>query len=176
MSQFPPALDFLLGFEDAARTYAAVTDNNGGEVIAGVNSKSYPSDFALINAAFQPDRAPLVANFYQQRFWTPLQLGGIQSQDLANRVLAAAVNTGPQMAIKILQRAVNQIHPLITVDGLMGPNTLEEVNAIPDDSMLAAFRQQLLARYQAVAAANPADAAYLGTAENPGPWWRRAIA
>lgn len=177
LAQFPPALTYLLTWEDPAHLYAAVLDNNGGEVISGVNSKSWPSDFALINSIAQPERGPAVANFYLARYWNPLLLGGLLSQDIANRVLAGAVNMGDQPDVKVLQEAINVLHRgSVEEDGVMGPLTIAAANEADPEALLAALRTQLLARYQAIVAANPADQKYLGTAADPGPWWRRATA
>lgn len=177
MAQFSPALDFLLDSEDRGRTYAEVIDNNGGKVIAGVNSKSFPVEEAAIAALSTTERAAAVSQFYYSKFWTPMQCGGIVDQDLANRVLDCGVNDGPGTGVKLLQQAVNALHPgSLVVDGHLGPKSLAAVNECDPEAILAAYRQQRLLRYQEVVKANPADAVYLGTADNPGGWWKRATA
>lgn len=162
MSQFPPCFDWIMSWEDAGKTYAAVMDNNGAEVISGINQKSWPSDFAYINSILQPQRGPAVASFYQNRYWTPMQAGGINSQDLANRFVDAGVNMGSGTAVKLLQQAINLLHAnTVTVDGGIGPLTLAATNECDPDSILAAFRQVRGDYYRAIAAANPADSVYL---------------
>lgn len=177
MAQFPPALQFLLQFEDPCHLYQTVVDNNSGAVISGINSKSWPQDFSLIAEIAQSSRGPAVSNFYLVRYWGPLSLGALASQDIASRVLAGAVNMGNQPDVKVLQEAINVLHRgSVEEDGVMGPLTIAAANEADPEALLAALRTQLLARYQAIVAANPADQKYLGTAADPGPWWRRATA
>src|SRR5208283_4911306 len=108
MAQYPPALEYILQFEDPKHAYANIPDNKGN-VIAGVNSLAFPADFAAIAALPQNQRARAVAQFYQSNFWNPLRLGGLNSQDVANRVLDEAVNTGLREAAVALQEAINTL-------------------------------------------------------------------
>jgi Predicted Peptidoglycan domain len=171
MAQFPPAYDYIMRFEDPEHLYASVTDNNGAQVISGINAAAWPSDFALVNAIFQPQRGPAVANFYQTRLWAPLQLGGLESQDVANRVLDEEVNAGRREAILLLQRAVNVLHAgTLVEDGAVGPLTLAAANAADPEALLATYRAARAASYQAIVAANSDDARYLAT------WLARAQA
>lgn len=177
MSQFPPFFAYVMGFEDPAHLYRLVTDNNGGGVISGINSKSFPDDFAAIAAKPEGQRPAFVAQFYQAKIWNRLQLGGLTSQDVANRVGDSETNQGAVTASELLQRAINSVHAgSVVEDGVIGPATLEAANQTDPDSLLAAFRVQRLLSYQAVVAHNPEDAIYLGTEQHPGPWWRRAEA
>lgn len=171
MAQFPPAYDYVMRFEDPEKTYASATDNNGAGVISGINQASFPSDFAFINSIIQPQRGPAIARFYDSRFWTPLMLGGLESQDVANRVMDAAVDMGPSTGVKLLQEAVNALHGgSVGVDGLMGPQTREATNARDPEALLAAFRTMRGDYYRQIVASRPEDEKYL-----PG-WLRRAEA
>jgi len=169
MSQFSPALSFLLANEDRLREYAAVPDV-GGCAIAGINSASFPADYAkIVRIIPNSARASAVAEFYQSKFWTPMNLGGLDSQDLANRVLDEGVNAGAKTAINLLQRAVNALRVPLEVDGQMGPITLSVVNGCDPEAILAAFRQQRLQRYREIVVAKPEDARYLPE------WEKRAL-
>ena len=161
MSQFPPAYDYVMKFEDPLHLYKQVRDNNGGEVISGINSKAWPSDFALVASIFQPQRGPYVATFYQKRFWEHMQLGGLESQDVANRLIDMAVNAGDRPAVKLLQQAINSLRFQVAVDGVIGPATLEAANQCDPEALLAAFREQRKQHYEKVAEDNPDDAGYL---------------
>lgn len=148
MAQFSPALSYLLDFEDRNRNYTAVMDSNGGGVIAGINSKSFPRQYAAIINMSVSQRGPAVSQFYYEEFWTPLMLGGIESQDIANRVLDMSVNSGPDHGVRLLQDSVNQLQPgALVVDGKIGAHTLEAVNGLSAESVLAAYRVQRLAYY-----------------------------
>lgn len=171
MSQFPPAYSYVMQWEDPTYSYAETTDNNGAGVISGINAKSWPSDFAYVASVSQSQRGPAIANFYQNRYWIPMQVGGLQSQDLANRVVDAGVNMGAGIAAQLLQEAINTLHPgSVTVDGGIGPLTLEEANACDGDAILAAFRQVRGNHYRAIVAAKPQYQVYMSE------WLKRAEA
>jgi len=170
MSQFQPALDYLLDNEDPTRSYKETVDNNGGRVLAGINSKSFPADEARIATLPLPMRAAAVARFYDDNFWTPMQLGFIDSQGIATRVLDEEVNTGKGEAVLLLQRAINTIRAnAVEADGKMGPKTLSVVNAVDPQALLAAYRQQRLSYYDEVVAKHPGDEKYLAD------WLARAL-
>jgi lysozyme family protein len=163
MSQFAPALDFLLDNEDRQRAYAIVPDT-GGHAIAGINSASFSEQYAAIAALPQSQRGPAVASFYYEEFWKPLNAGGLSSQDLANRVLDMAVNGGLPEAAKLLQRSINTLtHAAtpITVDGHIGAFTLQAANTLDPESLIAAYRAARVALYQEIALAHPEDQKYL---------------
>lgn len=153
MSQFEPALSFILNFEDPQHLYAVKPDNKG-LVLAGINSLAFPNQFVAISSAAQIQRPTLVSNFYRTQFWNPMRLGGIYSQDIANRVLDMGVNAGMRTAIELLQRAVNTLMtattlpPGLTVDGILGPDTMAAVNGVDPDCLLAAFKTTRLAYYE----------------------------
>lgn len=160
MAQFQPALDYVLDWEDPKREYAAVPDV-GGQAIAGVNSAAWPVDYPVIAAASGADRIRLVSNFYRYKFWNPIQVGGIQDQDTANRVMDQSVNGGGKTGPRLLQEAANSIGANLIEDGALGPDTLEAVNGIDPDRLLATYRLARTNHYKSIAAAIPADAQYL---------------
>lgn len=160
MSQFSPALEYVMNFEDSQRSYEPSPDP-GGEAIAGVNSKAWPVDYAHIASLPQPQRAAAVAAFYLANFWQTLDIGGVNDQDVANRVMDASVNEGPHQGPTLLQKAANLLGCTLTVDGVLGPSTFAAVNALDPESLLAAFRTVRAARYKEIVAANPADEKYL---------------
>ena len=180
MAQFPPAFAFMMANEDSQYSYAEVQDSNGAGVIAGINQASFPKQFAGIAALPAAQRATPIQAFYVTQFWAPMKLGALESQDLANRLIDAAVNMGAGTAGKLLQEAINGLQPPsgapLAVDGVVGPATLTAANAANSEALLASFRQQRLLQYQLIATKNPADQKFLGTAEHPGVWWKRATA
>lgn len=154
MADFLPALDFLLDDEDAARECKIAPDacpkGCAGPcfAISGVNSGAWPSDYARIAALPQSERLPAVGDFYEANFWDAAKLAGIDSQDLANRVLDEAVWSGPVTAVRLLQRAGNAVRspseaPLVE-DGLLGPVSLAAVNSAPEADLLVRYRRERL--------------------------------
>jgi lysozyme family protein len=170
VSQFQPGLSFLLNNEDPKHQYAAVPDI-GGFAIAGINSASWPSDYAKIAALPQSQRTQAVSDFYQFNFWNKMQIGGLVSQDVANRVLDMGVNAGAITGIKILQKALWALGCSgIIIDGILGTITIEAANSFDSDRLLASFRQTRLAYYQKIVDNNPQDQKYFTG------WEARALA
>lgn len=168
MSQYLEALNYLLDSEDPSRSYKAAPDACPADctgpcaAIAGINSGAWPAEYAKIADQPQEKRGPLVALFYQSKFWTPLLIGGIESQDVANRVLDAVVNMGPSSAIRLLQEAVNLASVTqVKVDGLMGPSTLAAVNSINPEKLVAQFNDLRRKHYVEIADADPSKGQYL---------------
>lgn len=159
MSDFAPALSYVLDFEDRPRSYEPSPDT-GGEAIAGVNSKAWPVDYAHIASLPQPERASAVSDFYQKNFWNPLLIGGIAAQEVANRVLDESVNAGPKEGPMILQKACNSLGCTLTVDGELGPHTLAAANVLDPVALLIAYRRERAAHYKAIEMAHPEDVKY----------------
>jgi lysozyme family protein len=162
-SIFPPALDYILQYEDPRHTWEAAMDNNGGGVIAGINSKSFPAQYASIASVPQERRGPFIDDFYRLTLWLPMLLGALDSQDLANRVIDMETNAGEPQAAPELQRAINSLRfgAALTVDGVVGPLTIAAANKQDQIALLNAFRAQRVAFYNQVVAAHPNDEPYL---------------
>jgi hypothetical protein len=157
MAQFPPALDYVLNWEDPDRLYV-INEDNKGMVISGVNSLAWPAEFEAIAALPVNQRAPAVAAFYQTHFWDPMQVGLLIFQDLASRVLDHGVNRGPEMGVIVLQKSLNLLHPgSVRVDGVLGPLTAQAVNEGDEEALLAAYRTEREADYREVVFSNPTD-------------------
>lgn len=162
MALFEPALEYILDFEDPHRTYVAKIDNNGGGVIAGINSKSFPRQYAMIINAPVNLRAPLVASTYRDDLWVPMMLGGLDSQDVANRAFDMEVNAGEGPAAAELQQAIDAVEEgTVEVDGKIGPLTIAAANAVDQATLLIAFRAQRVSHYEEVVTKHPEDLTYL---------------
>lgn len=169
MAQFQPCFNYLMTFEDPHRTYGIFPDA-GGYAISGINSAAWPTEYQAI-AAMQPaDRPSSVSTFYAIHFYNPLQIGGIDSQDVADRVMDMCVNAGGATGIKCLQRAANACGCTVAEDGRMGSQTLEAVNGLDPERILAAYRTARSDYYRAIVKNNPTDEKYLSG------WLERATA
>ena len=112
MADFTTAFEWVMKWEDPTYAYKTVIDNNGAGVISGINEASYPDHFAAINAMPQAERGPAVQAFYEAEFWSQWY-EKLDQDELAKRVMAAAVNMGPVTAVKLLQEAA-----AVPVDGV----------------------------------------------------------
>ncbi len=179
MSQFLPCFIFNQQWEvnyapSLGGPYASVMDSNGAPVIGGINKAFYPADYARIAALPENERELEVQAFYLKTFWLPSNIGGISDQDIAVHLYDGSVNEGPQTAVIQLQAGYNQLRAFqeepLALDGLIGPLTLDAVNSIEPDRMLAAYTAQRIAAYRQDALRNP------GLAKDLPSWIARAQA
>jgi lysozyme family protein len=177
MANFQTCFNWMLNFEDSQRAYAIVGDT-GGQAISGINSASFPKDFAEIAAEPQAQRGPLVECFYESTFWSR-PLAQIASDEVAKRVFDAGVNMGGATAGKLFQQAINEALidpprvppvPPLTVDGVIGPLSVSAANACNTEVLVGWFQSLRADRYDEIVAANPADKKYLSV------WLARAQA
>ena len=154
MSDFSKCLRYVLSNEDSTGACKTVPDSpEGCFAISGVNSRSWPSEFAAINALPQDKRLPAVVSFYERRYWTP-NVEGITSNNIAAYLLDASVNQGTGTAVRMLQNALRAIGEPVEVDGLLGINTRLAVNSVPVDRLLNAFMIERIGSYKAIGGPN----------------------
>jgi|SRR5271166_1277762 len=173
MADWTTAYNWMMDNEDCIRACAQVPDAPPGAfAISGINSASFPAEFASIEAVSQTEREPLVQQFYENHFWNQW-FAGVVSDDLCKRVFDFAVNAGSVASVRCLQQAVNSLlapgSAPIAEDGGWGPKTLDAANAADPVALTAAFQAQRVAHYQAIAAADPGLAQYLRS------WTARAM-
>ena len=93
--------------------------------------------------------------YYQSMWWDHYQLGKIFNQQVATKVFDTAVNMGGITAIKMLQQAACALDGFLTVDGALGPKTLQQVNSCDPVVLLKYYRQYQASRYLQLIAKNP---------------------
>jgi lysozyme family protein len=170
MSQYPPAFSFLMDNEDPRRQYRVVPDS-GGYAISGINSKIWPKDYFEVSMAPQDQRPQIVYDFYQKNFWVPSQVGGLDFQEVANRVFDEGVNAGGETAIKLLQKSLIKLGAVtLKMDGILGADTRDCANSQDPDRLLAVFKNVRLTYYKRIVDNNAVDSKYLGE------WEKRALA
>ena len=69
-----------------------------------------------------------VALFYKQEFWDAAKLDSVISQGIANEIFIFGVNTGMVNAIRKTQKLIGA-----EVDGMVGPGTINLLNAQDED-------------------------------------------
>lgn len=172
MASFDIAYDWMMDNEDAARKCASVPDpvavrlddspeiqqaKRTARAISGINSFSFPTDFAAIVAIDQASREPAVKRFYQLHFWNTY-FEQLSSDEVAKRIFDEAVNAGSGTAVRLAQSAVG---PSATKDGVWGPITLAGINAAAPDAFVAAYKRARVLLYETIALKNPALAGNL---------------
>ena len=161
MDDFQTCLMWTMQWEDPRLAYA-VTSDNKGQVLSGINSAAWPEDFARISALGQAERPAAVAAFYRRCFYNQwlAQLG----IDIQKRAFDCGVNEGSGTAIKVLQESINVVRktaPFIAEDGLWGPATVAAANSVDQAALVATFIEGRSAEYRKIVADDPADEPYL---------------
>jgi len=114
---FDKSLKFVLTGEGG---YIDHPNDLGGETKYGISKRSHP-DEDIPNLTLE--RA---GEIYWADYWNP-----ISGDDLPSGIdyvtFDSAVNHGPRTAGSLLQRAVNRMAYGLTVDGLIGPVTIQAV-------------------------------------------------
>ena len=162
MALFDVAFAWGMVSEDPEYKYEDVPDDPpGARAISGINSVEHPEGYATVASIPQAQRGPVVKGFYQHTFWSRW-FDQMVSDEVAKRVYDAAINMGPETAVRLLQTAIENASGLEDgIDGILGPQTVFRANACNPDMLAAAFRQLRGDHYRAIAAANPAEAQYL---------------
>ena len=153
MADFQKCLSFVLPHEAGTPPSYEVTNDNKGQVIAGVNSLAFPEDFAAIAALPIGQRPAAVQSFYERRFWSPY-CDQIASDNIVAYLLDSRVNQGPGTGVEILQEAVNACGVALAVDGALGPNTAAGVNSVDPLALLHAFQDAREAAYRKIGGPN----------------------
>lgn len=94
---------------------------------------------------------------YKTQWWDKNNYGLINNQALATKVFDLAVNVGNITANKFLQKSVNQVSGsnVLIVDGLIGPQTINLVNKLDPNALLASVRNFAKNYYQSLVIQNP---------------------
>lgn len=111
---------------------------------------------------------------YEKYFWEPLKLKEVPNQFVATAIFDVAVNMGVPQAVKLTQSALNDLMDpshrisVVAVDGIMGPETLQQINAANPEVFIKIFRVKLLSKYSDIVARIPEQRVFLSG------WKRRA--
>ncbi|MGB1026643.1 MAG: glycoside hydrolase family 108 protein, partial [Rhodospirillaceae bacterium] len=98
------------------------------------------------------------AFLFRVKFWRPAKCSEVarSSPALAIKLFDTAVNTGVRQAVRLLQRAINAsgVNKPISVDGLIGPQTLGMVRNLDPKRVLRALAREQEAFYVELVANN----------------------
>lgn len=120
--------------------------DRGGETYRGITRVNWPKWRGWIiidalkaepgfpkNLANHPELMEMVPEVYVW-YWNSIGGPELESQDIADELFDTAVNTGPVVAVRIAQQALNFLNKNgyefadMEVDGKMGPKTLSLIN------------------------------------------------
>lgn len=143
--RFQKAVGVVLAHEGG---YVNNPNDPGGETRWGISKRSYP------NLDIKSLTREQAIEIYRRDWWDRLRLGEIQDPDVATKVLDLSVNVGAKTGIMLLQRALAAAGKPVSVDGVMGPQTIAAVNAADPRMVLAALRSEAAGHYRLLIAKN----------------------
>jgi lysozyme family protein len=148
MAEFEPAVAITLQHEGGF-FHNPVTGEivNHGITLKFVRSSDYKpdADEDFIRALSAAEASAI----YRAYFWDRPRIGSIRDQSLANKTFDLSVNMGPA-ALKLLQSAGQ-----CAVDGVLGPISIAQINALDPVRLLAQYKELAAERYRQLAADNP---------------------
>jgi len=153
MAEFQPAVTITLQNEGGFFLNPVTGEIvNHGITLKFVRSSGYKPD---ADEQFIRDLSTAEASaIYRTYFWDPYHIGSIDDQSLADKVFDLTVNMGPG-ALELLQSAVNARGGTCSVDGVLGPVSIGQINALDAGQLLAQYKELAAQRYARIAAGNP---------------------
>lgn len=152
----------MANFDDAVTTvlaneggYIDNPDDTGGATNFGI-SKHYLNSVGrpcIDMHTYTRDEAILE----YKRLWDSNHYNLIDNNQMATSLFSACVNLGQKIAVKLLQQAYTFIaRRKITVDGILGIQTLEAINKFKNqDELLSQFRNNRSELYKSLFLNNP---------------------
>lgn len=128
------AIDFVMKQEDSTLS-GIITDDPtdmGGTTRFGLTAKYHPAlvaqGFYTKNAVPTERAIPMAESAYQSDYAASLQLQAIKSRGVGTALLSFAVVEGTPTAVRVLQGVLNAVGYKLTVDGVMGNQTVNALN------------------------------------------------
>ena len=163
MADFDAFLPTLLGFEGG---FVDDPADPGGATNKGVTLNTFGRcaqsllavDPSLDNLkALTDDQAGII---YKALYWDPIHAGEYPTQNLANIVFDFYVNAGAN-ATKLLQTVLNDLGAALTVDGSIGPASLQALAGADADDLYRRYKAGRIAYYQNLVARQPSLSKFL---------------
>jgi lysozyme family protein len=130
--------------------YSNDSGDSGGETVFGI-ARNIDKDFdwELIDSYKSKPNWPNNLNndtvkqaaksYYIKHYWDNIYLDKVASDKIAQEIFDSSLNFGLSIGGRFIQQTVNVLNkqqalfPNITVDGKIGPKTVEAINKLPDE-------------------------------------------
>lgn len=155
MSRFAECLAVILREEGG---YVDNPHDHGGATNHGVTQATFDAWRAARNEAAGPVRYITndeVAAIYQEQFWGPSHASDC-AEPLDLVVFDTAVNSGPELAVRTLQRALG-----VPPDGVVGPVTAARISSCDPKGVAARFLDLREQFYEVLVDRDPSQACFL---------------
>lgn len=128
--------------------YVHDASDPGGETNRGLSRRQYPD---LDLAHLTDDTAGAIL---WRDYWSALSCDALPAV-VAVKLFDCAVHCGQQMAVVLLQRALNYLGHGIMIDGILGPKTRMAVLGARKGALVCAMAGEQYQRYQDLIRRNP---------------------
>jgi lysozyme family protein len=141
-------------------------DDRGGLTKCGVTQATYDRYRKAKGLPLQPVAKmtePEMKEIYWRFYWQPVK-GDEFAYPLALALFDTAVNMGVGTAVKLLQRAINDLLPQqkwVAVDGVLGEQTLKAAKTLDPKRLALQLCNRREERYHAIVRANPTQRKFL---------------
>ena len=152
MANFETSIEKVLKHEGG---YVNDPKDSGGETKYGIAKRFYPKE-DIKNLTVERAK-----EIYKKDYWCKYRCDQINHDALAEKFFDTVVNTGPGGAVKFLQKAANSLGATLTVDGGIGPKTIEVVNNLDGNKILSAFRELQKQFYMDIVKRDPSQERFL---------------
>lgn len=149
MAEFEPAFEFMIAHEGE---YVNDPNDAGGETKYGISKAAHP-DVDIASLTIDE-----VKGIYLRKYWDTQRYWEIQNQRVATKIFDMAVNMGFHQAHRIAQAACE----MDKCDGIMGPQTIAEINAADNpQGLLETICAGCILFYDSLVAKKPSNAKFL---------------
>jgi lysozyme family protein len=161
MADITKAITFVLRQEDS-RLSGQITNvpgDAGGLTRFGIALRFHPELVAggFFSTLDNNDAFTLAIATYRKFYAGPLYLQTIDDQRIANALLSFSVISGCVAAVKTLQRCLGWNTP----DGVIGPVTLNAINAADPGTLLGSFIAAQIVFFQGLGESHPVDTKFV---------------
>lgn len=123
-----------------------------GLTLKTLNDFGYDLTPADIEAMSEPEAEA----YYREVFWDEYAFQSIADDVLGTKIFDMAVNMGPREAFTLAQDACNRTNNAgLKTDGVLGPKTLDALNAGPTDAIIRELKAGQMEFYELLAASHP---------------------
>lgn len=141
MAEFEKCIPHILRHEAG---YVNDPKDPGGETKFGISKRAYPG-IDIKNLTLEDAK-----KIYLHDYWAKMKLNYIVSDRVALIVFDHGVNTGTGRAIKMLQFVAE-----VVIDGAMGSQTINAVNAVPEEVAVNTYASVRKEYYNRITLQNP---------------------
>ena len=138
-------------------------DMGGSYEVAGINDKFHPGEASRL-ANLPPEQREIEAAKYIRKYTAPIV--DKMPEQMQAFVQDMAFNRGAGGATKYIQQGLNSLGQKVAVDGRLGPQTLQAIQAVQPGALMQAASQAQLQDEYAMARKNPERRKFLQGLEN----------